>query len=147
MRELPEYIKGYLAGIIDGEGTISLHKVKGRKSPKGRGFFWRPVAHMCSTNLELVEAIVDVCEGGSVTTSEGKNGSETFYVYHMSMKVQREMIPQLLLIVKKRHKELILEALDILRNVYHLTYYDEYRLEQIYQEFKVLNKKGVRSGK
>jgi hypothetical protein len=144
LRELSEYIKGYLAGIIDGEACISLYKVKYKGTP--RGFTWRSSVQISNTNLELIEAIKDICGGGNIVTTEDKRGiwnRKTIHVYNMPVKVQREITPQLILIVKKRHKELLLEALSILRQGGHrLTYDEERRLEEIYQEFKVLNKRG-----
>lgn len=139
--ELPEYIKGYLAGIIDGEGSISLYKVS---YPTKRGFIWRPSVQITNTDLELIEAVKDMCDGGHIVPQEDKRGNrKTQYHYHMASSVQRKVISQLLLIIKKRHKELLLEALSILRRRgYHPTYDEECRLEQIYQEFKLLNKRG-----
>jgi hypothetical protein len=141
LKELSEYIKGYLAGIIDGEGSISLNKMK-RKGYKG--FVWHPTVRIANTCFELIEATEDICDGGSIVPTKDRSGiRKDAYLYYMPQYIQREIIPQLLLIVKKRHKELLLEALSILKGCgRQLTYEEDCRLEQIYQEFKVLNKRG-----
>lgn len=53
--------RGYLAGLIDGEGTISL--MKERASAK----FRYPVIEVSSTTLDMLEKIKELANGGSIS--------------------------------------------------------------------------------
>lgn len=62
---MTEFEIGYLAGIIDGEGCISLHSRGSRPRPL-------PDIAIVSTNKELIEYIATLVGGGSVRIRETK---------------------------------------------------------------------------
>jgi hypothetical protein len=69
IRELSETEAAYVAGIIDGEGTITLtrtHRGEGR----------RPVVSISSTELPLLQYIQSVIGAGRIT---GKNTARTHH--------------------------------------------------------------------
>lgn len=134
------YSDGYLAGIIDGEGSIGLYNCKGRESN------WRPLLTITNTSLEMIESMRDICGGGSIRCSSSiKDNEKPIYIYTMSSNLMRKILPNLTLIIKERQRELILEALEILghiRNQYSKNYQERLRIEEIASELRVLNKRG-----
>ena len=54
--------KGYVAGLIDGEGTISL--LKDRADAK----FRYPCIEMSSTTLQMLEKLKELAQGGNIST-------------------------------------------------------------------------------
>ena len=61
---MTESEKGYVAGLIDGEGTVSL--LKKQASAK----FRYPVVEMTSTTLEMLEKLKDNVGGGTIVTQK-----------------------------------------------------------------------------
>jgi len=141
--ETKAYWLGYLAAMIDGEGTISLHKITERRW-RGKfheGTYWYPIVQVGNDNKESLEILQDLCKGGSISPSiiEGK----IRYCYHIPPNIQRKMLPLLSLIIKEEHRTLILEALEKVGR-WNKTLENEIRLEQIYEWFKVHNRRGGR---
>ena len=60
--------KAYIAGIIDGEGTISMTMGK-QRSPKGEGVFEaiKKTVRVCNTNLGLIEWLHEKVGAGYVS--------------------------------------------------------------------------------
>ncbi len=51
-----DYEKGWLAGLLDGDGVLGLHVSKNGKSKKNkRGFTWKLVIVICNTNLNIIK--------------------------------------------------------------------------------------------
>ena len=59
--------KGYIAGLIDGEGTISL--LKERASQK----FRYPIVEMTSTTLQMLEKFKECAKGGTIVKQKVYN--------------------------------------------------------------------------
>lgn len=55
-----EFEKGYVAGIIDGEGTVSLVRI--HASDKFRA----PNVEVTSTTYEILEKLKEICNGGTI---------------------------------------------------------------------------------
>jgi len=127
--------------MIDGEGQISLHKLK-RKNIK-RGFEWRPYVEVAATCSDILDPLQDFLGDGHPYTRKGKGNRKTLYAYRMNRSDMRRILPGLSLVIKERQRVLLIEALSILfGSGTKLTLKDEERLEEIYQEIKKLNKKG-----
>jgi len=137
------YWLGYLAGILDGEGTISLHKVR-RNIIRGkiyeRGFDWHPCVQIGSSEVEVLNTLQDICEGGTVHKANTWKGKQ-FYVLSIPPNTQRDVLQKIRLVIKERHRVLLLEALEKIGR-WNKTLVNEIRLTQIYEEFKKLNVKG-----
>lgn len=91
---------GYLAGIIDGEGTITLTKDKE---------FRFPTIAVASCTLGILEEIKRICDGGVITSKK------TYKVNHspswrgkLNDGVQSRFWKKLLLISKNLRKRLVL---------------------------------------
>lgn len=62
--ELIENEKGYIAGIIDGEGTITLTRLSANE-------YRAPVVSVTSTTIEILEYLQERC-GGSISSQSKK---------------------------------------------------------------------------
>jgi len=141
----------WLACGIDTECSLSFLKVPGYGSTR-RGFAWHQFLRCSSTTLVLLEQIKEICKGGCINDFIMQRGRKPQKQYRLSSNGLRYILPNVIpfLLVKRRHAELLLEALNIMgrigfrakRNQY--TKIDEKSLEEIYQELRRLNKRGVK---
>jgi len=140
--------RAWLAGAIDGEGSIYISKVKAIRSK--RGFVYMPYLSVSNSNLEFVSRVREVIGKGYVGTKQEKrfdwkDGSE----YKGSGSVLRGILPQVLsyLVIKKEVAERMLEFLEFVEanspDGLEETppEYNE-RVESLYWKVKELNRKG-----
>jgi len=105
--------RGYLAGILDGEGCLQIIKDK-RRVGFGR---LRPYVYIASNTLELLKKIQKMLGSGSIYERKKQKPNHkigyTLVTYRMKdmYMMLKEVFP--FMIVKRRHAELILEFLDI----------------------------------
>ena len=138
---------GYLEGLIDGEGEIALSKQKSR-CKKGYPCYIPRVA-IYNTNEEVMKHIQKVLNGGTFAPLKYANWEsewKTEYRYLMTRPLMRTVLPEMNLIIKEKQRLLLVDALEILeyRQYRHLGDYSMDVLEAIYQDMKVLNKRGRR---
>lgn len=144
---------GWMAGMIDGDGTISLHKDRPRRPtrPSKRGFKWRPILGVDNTSKEALEHFAEVTGMGNITPVKSREATckDKYRLFF-----QRDDIEELLRkikdhLVKKPQAELLLEALELIReyesrgNREPITRARDKRLEAIYWELKLLNARGM----
>ena len=152
-RRLSEVEKAWLAGVIDGEGTIFLSKVISRKTR--RGFFYLPTIGVSNTNRDfLVKVAETIGEGTVCFAKKGDAKTRPRWMYIASSGVLRAILPQILqyLIVKKDRAALMLQFLEFLDNnpIYGNGdnvppgYYA--KLDSLYLVMKKLNQKGKPAG-
>jgi hypothetical protein len=144
----------WLACAIDTECSLGLYKRgQGPRVSVRRGFSWSPVLRCASTTPVLLEQIKLICKGGAINNQPFQTvARKTQKQYRLSSNGLRYILPNVIpfLLVKRRNAELLLEALNIMgkigfrakRNQY--TKIDEKRLEEIYQELRRLNQRGVK---
>ena len=131
--------------MIDGEGTIVF-------LPRGKTYGWVPCIRIANTNVDLLKQCQAICQGGSIclkargNRKTPKGNKKPVFVFIFTASIIREILPKVLryLIAKRRQAELLLEALELLkehraRNTKHTR-----RLREIYLEIKRLNRKGRR---
>lgn len=102
---MTDFERGYLAGIIDGEGTITLTKDKE---------FRYPTISVASCTVGILETIKEICDGGVITP---KRTYKSNHSPSWSWKIERqraiavleEVAPHLKEPKKKARAELILE--------------------------------------
>lgn len=139
--ELSDYERGFLEGVIDGEGCIGLYKKK-RDNPKG--FSWIVTVKISNTNKAFLEKAKMICgnKGAISLCSPAFNATRDFYDYRIPVDTCKVILPQLRLIIKEEQRLLMIDALYYLRQQRWWTKrsdYDVY-LEQISVDIKRLNK-------
>ncbi len=98
MNNLSEIQKAYIAGIIDGEGSITL-------DPNGK--FRRPSVQVTSTDLELIFYLNQICGVGIIhknkVKSDKHNQSWTWFV---RSKAACQLLQQIekYMVIKKKHE-------------------------------------------
>lgn len=114
MNKLSSYNKGWLSGLIDGEGSIVLTKNNGAKRNK-IGYTIAPYINIANTNVKLLNTVKKIIGEGSVRyCGYGKNLE--IYKYTLGSNGCRKLLPQLKLIVKDKQRVLLLKALQVLKS-------------------------------
>jgi hypothetical protein len=148
----------YLAGITDGEGYIGLNIKKQLKSKQSKnknlqGYYYSWSAHMTvsNTHKNVLDILCKEWNVGRVNISKttewlrkrGENVKEA-YVWAIEPNDMRKILPILVphLRIKQRQAYLLIEALAIMRTRRHKTLEQKQRMDEIYNEVKLLNKKG-----
>jgi len=147
-RQLGESEKAWLAGVIDGEGSIFLSKVLNPKTR--RGFFYLPTLSISNTNRPFLVKVAETIDEGSVCfAKKGDSKTKSRWMYICSSGVIRAILPQILphMIVKRDRAVMMLRFLEFLdsnpiygRKEVPKSYYD--RLDALYREMKTLNMRG-----
>ncbi len=151
-RSLAEAEKAWLAGVIDGEGSIFLSKVMNRKTR--RGFFYLPTITVSNTNRDFLVRVAQIIGEGTVCLAKrGGDRERPRWMYMASSGVIRAIVPQIMpyLIVKKERASLMLQFLEFLdgnpiygKGPVSPEYYE--RLDAMYHAIKKLNQKGKGAG-
>jgi hypothetical protein len=148
--ELTERELGYIEGILDGEGTVTLCKQK--RKPTSKKYTYYPLVSVSNTDIRILQHIKELLGGGTIRPfkwfKEHRPKSKTLYRYVMTRPLMREVLPQLELISKDVQRLMLIDALQIFekrKGDPYTTYGDE-ELEAIYQEMKRLNKRGKKDG-
>jgi hypothetical protein len=106
----------YLAGLFDGEGTLSLtaHRYSERDGTRrSHGFGVR--ASVANTDLGVIEFVQSVVGGGNIRREEKGDGQKTCYVLRIGAVDCRRLIPQIYpyLRIKKRQGQLLLRFMSL----------------------------------
>jgi hypothetical protein len=149
-RQMADSERAWLAGVIDGEGSVFLSKVFDRAYR--RGFFYRPQLMVSNSNRLFLIRIAEIVGEGTVhRQKKGKDGTKTRWAYIASAGVLRAVLPQILpyLIVKRGQGKKLLEYFEFIdhnpiwgHKQVDSSYYE--MLDSIYLRLKELNKKGKR---
>jgi hypothetical protein len=101
--------RGYIAGIIDGEGYFGLLN--------NHHEYPRPCLKIGNTNHNVI-IWLKTKVGGSITGQKRKNGRSVYYELCLSSNFIRSLLPQIqnILIIKKTEAEIINEALIANKN-------------------------------
>lgn len=84
MKDMLEWEKGYVAGMIDGEGTIDLNH---HRKYKGAKLVTTPRLRISNTNKSALERIVQLAGAGRVSISnKAKGNHKTRYEYYLGPK-------------------------------------------------------------
>lgn len=100
--------KAYVAGIIDGEGSIMLQSFHKNQHPS-------PCISVASTTIELLNYLKEIIGCGVIVKKKNYNiekhqDSYTFYVrYNNAIKLLLEIEPYLVIENKKKRAKLIIE--------------------------------------
>lgn len=142
---LSEVERGYLAGIVDGEGTINFGLQQGRAHRKGSWYL-----QVSSTEPALVEWLASRL-GGKVSTFPSPtkprnwkplyrwqvNGKQAVVICH-------EIGP--LLVIKKAQAQLLVESYQLRRTSRGVDDVADRAREEMHDRFRELNRRGLRRG-
>src|SRR3990167_7824112 len=112
MRLTKEQI-GYIAGLIDGEGSICLHKCVWKNRD---GYFYRPFVKIANSNMDMLIWVKEKLNCGSIKVERQATGNwKAMYTLTFSANMIREFLPLIIdcLIIKKRQALLVLEFLKM----------------------------------
>jgi hypothetical protein len=108
---LPEWFKGYLAGLVDGEGTVSIVKTN-RKDRKNEQY--KPLVEITNTCRKALDIVIERVGSFRCHSKKGRlyrNSRKAIYDIlirkHKDVEVFLEMILPYL-IIKRKHAELVL---------------------------------------
>jgi hypothetical protein len=140
-----EEMRGYFAGFMDGEGTLTLSK---RARPtKTRSFSWYVHGQVCNTNKKSIIAIQNFMQKFSpefvrtINVSK-RNRKKPLYTIQFERKAVEIIIYEIgkYLVIKKRHAQFLMKALPLITQNHH--YWSQHiddELEQIYLEIRKIN--------
>ena len=137
---------GYVAGIIDGEGTICLHKCiwKHRKS-----VYYRPFIKIANSNFTVLKYIQTILECGDLKLEKPQtNNWKAMYTLRFSANMIRSFLPQIIdsLIIKKEQALLITEFMKLSKHRganRHFKSLNQEKYDDFYSRCKGLNLRGV----
>jgi hypothetical protein len=135
----------YVAGFVDGEGTISVIKAKRRGNRAG--YRLQPYFVIPNTNTEVLDAIIAMCGNGRLLqqTNPLLPTHKTLYSIRFSPNQIRHLLPQLMpyLIVKSKQAAYLMEFLGINTVGKRVFGEKQDRLDEICTAVRGLNQRGV----
>ncbi len=136
---------GWLEGMIDGEGCLSISRNKSRELRRGFSYrcrlsFGQTDPYSIPRIMEIISKLTGLKYVGKIRhlPSETHKPQERIW---FEASVLRCLLPQLRLTVKERQRLLILEMLEILKQNKKGKLVNEKRLEEIYREVRRLNRR------
>lgn len=145
---IPETLKAYIAGLVDGEGCLNMYKLRSRSCKKG----WTFAGRMSISNCDL-ESLIEVQQEtglGNIQKKTKQVGRRDGYNLVYSPRELRVLLPMLLpyLRIKKRQAILLLKFLNTQKWGNHRGFVvtDEIWNERqaMRDEFTILNRRGER---
>lgn len=152
--QLSEVDKGYIAGVLDGEGSIGLQKVKGRKGQQE----FRPRIYIANTNLAIIKRCAKILGlGNEAIHNRFKGRWKPIYALNLSKlndtyRLLQNILPYL---EKRRQAELLMEFMKMKLHSKRKIIRDSRgrirgvepapvpnRVYEIYEELRKLNKRG-----
>lgn len=147
-RQMREEERAWLAGVIDGEGSIFLSKVT--HSNYRRGFFYRPQLEVSNSSRLFLIRVAEIVGEGTVQLAKKEPGAwKTRWMYAAVSGVLRVVLPQIVpyMIIKRAQAETMLKFFAFIdenpirgRTKVELNYYE--KLDSLYWMIKKLNEKG-----
>lgn len=137
-KNLTDYERGYLEAIIDGEGYLGL--LPSKRNGKSN---WNIKLSIGNTCKELVENVRSTVGTGSICYNKVNGRHSESWTYTAGPTILRWLLPQLKLINKEVHRQLILEALELTHGNTGIGHYGDNndRLAEIDTILKSHNKK------
>jgi hypothetical protein len=133
--KLPAYDRGWLAGIIDGEGCLIL---------KRYGNNFRTCVTVTNTKFEVIEQAQRLTNLGHFWSPQKiQENCKPVFVWELEGSQVKQVLGQIILVIKEEQRKLLLEAQDLIEQ--HTADYTPYieRLERIRQKIHQLNRKGT----
>lgn len=135
----------YMAGFLDGEGTIGI--CKARRKESRAGFRYQAYMSLANTNLAVLVRLRDVCGNGrlSLSYTAAHPNHKVGYVLRFVPGQLRHLLPQLLpyLQVKRQQAEVVLAFLALAKVGRNLNDQEWQRAEELYARIRTLNRRGT----
>ncbi len=132
-----------MAGIIDGEGSIYITRVR---EPRNRnGFALHPQLTISNTNELLLSHVKQITGCGSVCKiGRGNPLQKDVFQYLANSNGIRKILPQFLphLVGKREQAQLLLRFLSLVRPSANSKFQPEKEMQHIYSKLRILNQKG-----
>ena len=130
-----KHFLNYLAGFVDGEGTVGVNR---RSRSKGRWYSYDPYLTITNSSIEVLEMIKATIGFGSIRGRKKSNGTYTkrpVYSYWLSNHKARTVLKSIYpyLVVKKSQAKLVIN-LPKRGDTYNYK-----KQEEIYNKLKILH--------
>lgn len=124
----------YIAGLFDGEGSITGSTVKG---------MYRSSFTITNTNREVLDWVADTLKYGKVYVSHDYPPNKVVYYILFYAKESRVVLPLLLpyLKIKKRQVELLIQSFKIIDTMWNKNPERAILLAPLREEIKFLNRR------
>jgi hypothetical protein len=135
----------WLAGIVDGEGSIMISRT--RVQENHLGFSYRGAISISNTSEEMMKHILKIAGVGNLTRlPESRFDWKDRFNYHASAGAAQILLPKIMpyLILKKPQAEVLTEFLGLIGGQGRKVAYDG-RIDFLYQKMRALNMKGKQS--
>jgi hypothetical protein len=150
--KISDFDLGWIVGIIDGEGSIGLHKVRRKSVYSRRGFQWDTQVDVSNTSKAIVQRFCDILGVCKLVLKRKRGNRKPVW----GMYINRDKMRTLLYLVKdhltdkKEQAELLLETLELLHLLQKkrdskLFNIIQTRLDTIHFELGKLNARGLKS--
>ena len=139
-------VKVYVAGLLDGEGMITVSVKKNKADPQKGGSPLTPVISISNTKKELMVWLSTNVAGCTIKTDYDTEKRKDVFAFQIARLLDvQALLEQVLpfLIVKKRQAELVLEFCNVRLQDKWMEYNP--RLFEITKEVRYLNRKGKMS--
>lgn len=134
----------YMAGYLDGEGTISITRAK--RVENRAGYRWMPIMAINNTHRDSLECLRQMCGNGRLClVNPGKLGiQKPGYRLQFTANQIRYVLPQIMpyLIIKREQAAILLEFLTSVVNGKNLTEAVGVEQERLRAEIQRLNHRG-----
>jgi hypothetical protein len=138
LKELTKGSCAYLAAIIDSEGCIFINK--------NRDGYYKPHINIRNTNIDLIHYIQILTNIGFITNETSETIHKNSYLWNLYVHQMKDFLIKTkpYLKIKNQQCDLLLEYFQLKgeRRINELTNQEKITLELIYDDIKVLNKRG-----
>ncbi len=146
--------KAYLAGIVDGEGSLYIARQEAHGNNGQLKYFYRARVTVANTDIGVLTWLTNTIKVGAfcypMDSRKEKKGWKDVWQWTLASKAVEEFLEQLLpyLVIKKERATLLIRYRKLINTRTHvyaghpLTKKEVDTREQIYKEVKELNKKG-----
>lgn len=136
---------GYIAGIIDGEGTICLNKCVWKHRQEA---YYRPFIKIANTNLQMLQLIQSKLGCGAIEMERKDTENwKACYTLRFSAKMIRAFLPIIIesLIIKKEQGLLLIDFLGMSKHGLPRNFKrdNDHIYVGFYNRMKVLNQRGT----
>jgi len=144
--KLSDIQKGYLSGLIDGEGWVGMTRSISKKSGN---YNYVPSIVIGNTHKSILDTKEEIGVGNICFRKSKNKKHKNVFIWTLSSNPIRAILPQIIphLKIKKKQAELICQYLELVCKANIREYRSQYfqEVDEIYSKIKELNKRGEES--